>query len=54
MTYKGKGLLKRENIIFPLTKAAMKTLSSKADGNVIKKTRILIPLDKYTVELDNI
>ena len=46
MTYKGKGLLKREEYNLLLTKESYETLLSKADGNVIKKTRILIPLDK--------
>lgn len=52
MTYKGKGMIEREEYNLPLTKEAYETLASKADGNVISKTRILIPYDKYTVELD--
>ena len=52
MTYKEKGLLKREEYNLLLTKESYETLLSKADGNIIKKTRILIPFDKYTVELD--
>lgn len=52
MTYKGSGLMSREEYNLPLTKEAYDTLSSKADGNVIKKTRILIPYEKYTIELD--
>lgn len=52
MTYKGKGLLMREEYNLPLTKEAYETLASKADGNVISKMRILIPYEKYTIELD--
>lgn len=52
MTYKGKGFIAREEYNLPLTEEAYITLSGKADGNVIKKTRVLIPYDKYTIELD--
>ena len=52
MTYKGSGLMSREEYNLPLTEEAYITLKSKAEGNVISKTRILIPFDKYTVELD--
>lgn len=52
MTYKGKGLMCREEYNLPLTKDSYDTLLSKADGNVISKTRILIPFEKYTIELD--
>ena len=52
MTYKGKGFMSREEYNLPLTKEAYDTLLKKADGNVISKTRILIPYDKYTIELD--
>lgn len=52
MTYKGKGLMCREEYNLPLTKEAYDTLLSKADGNVISKTRILIPFERYTIELD--
>lgn len=52
MTYKGKGLLQREEHNLPLTKEAYETLSSKADGNVIKKRRIIIPYEGHTIELD--
>ena len=52
LTYKGKGLLSREEYNLPLTEEAYNTLKTKADGNVIAKTRILIPYQKYTIELD--
>ena len=54
MTYKGKGLLAREEYNLPLNKEAYEHLVSKADGNIIRKTRYLIPLSgtNLTVELD--
>jgi len=52
ITYKGKGLLSHEEYNLPLTEEAYNTLKAKADGNVISKTRILIPYDKYTIEFD--
>lgn len=54
MTYKGKGLLAREEYNLPLNKEAYEHLVSKADGNIIRKTRYLIPLEntELTVELD--
>lgn len=52
LTYKGSGLMSREEYNLPLTAEAYNTLKSKAEGNVIKKTRILIPYDTYTIELD--
>ena len=52
MTYKGKGLLEREEYNLPLTKEAYEHLLSKADGNIITKKRYLIPYGKFTIELD--
>ncbi|MBQ7564100.1 MAG: CYTH domain-containing protein [Lachnospiraceae bacterium] len=52
ITYKGSGLLSREEYNLPLTESAYETLSKKADGNVIAKKRVLIPYDRYTIELD--
>lgn len=52
MTYKGKGFLSREEYNLPLTKEAYDTLASKSDGNIISKTRIIIPYEKYTIEFD--
>ena len=56
MTYKGVGgantSLSHEEYNLPLTKEAYETLSSKADGNVIRKERILIPYNGHTIELD--
>ena len=52
MTYKGSGLLAREEYNLPLTEKAYLTLVGKADGNIISKKRILIPYGRYTIELD--
>lgn len=52
LTYKGKGLLEREEANLPLTKEAFDHLIVKSDGKIIKKTRYLIPYDSYTIELD--
>lgn len=52
-TYKGGGLMAREEAEFPLSKEAYEHLKPKADGNIISKKRYLIPLeDGLTIELD--
>ena len=56
MTYKGVGgtntSLSHEEYNLPLTKEAYETLASKADGNVIRKKRVLIPYNGHLIELD--
>lgn len=52
MTYKSKGVLSHEEYNLPLTKEAYEHLAAKADGNVIRKNRYLIPYGDYTIELD--
>lgn len=53
LTYKGKGLMVREEYNLPLTEEAFYHLKSKADGILIEKRRYLIPYqEKYTIELD--
>ena len=53
LTYKGRGLMVREEYNLPLTKEAYDHLLPKIDGRLIAKTRYLIPLtDKLTAELD--
>ena len=52
LTYKGKGLLVREEYNLPLTKEAYYHLVEKSDGIIIRKKRYLIPYEKYTIELD--
>lgn len=44
MTYKGKGLLAREEYNLPLNEASYYHLREKADGNVISKKRYVIPI----------
>lgn len=52
MTYKGHGTLAREEYNLPLNKTAYNSLVKKVEGLIIKKTRYLIPYDKFTIELD--
>ncbi|MBO7357626.1 MAG: CYTH domain-containing protein [Lachnospiraceae bacterium] len=52
LTYKGSGMLSREEYNLPLTKESYEHLIKKADGIIIKKNRYFIPFDKYTIELD--
>ncbi len=53
-TYKGKGLMIREEYNLPLTKEAYEHLLSKADGRIISKTRYCIPIAEsdLIIELD--
>lgn len=53
LTYKGSGLLAREEYEMPLTAEAFEHMLPKIDGILIDKIRYLIPLDeKHTAELD--
>ena len=53
LTYKGQGLMVREEYNLPLTREAYDHLLEKIDGLLIAKTRYLIPLwDGLTAELD--
>jgi len=67
LTYKGAGMMAREEHNLPLTEAAYYHLREKADGNIISKKRYKIPLPnpkfkegapippadyKLTIELD--
>ena len=53
LTYKGQGLMTREEVEFPLTQEAYEKLLTKTDGNVITKTRYKIPdKNNLTIELD--
>lgn len=52
LTYKGQGLLAREEHNLPLTKESYEHLLAKADGIVLKKTRYCIPYEQFTIELD--
>ena len=56
MTYKGSGLLKREEYNLPLDEASFLHLLKKADGNIISKCRYKIPYTcngkDFIIELD--
>ena len=53
LTYKSGGLMARQEVEVPLTKAAFYHMLPKADGRIISKTRYLIPLEGgLTAELD--
>ncbi len=54
LTYKGSGVLWREEYNRPLTAGAYSRLLPKADGNVLTKKRYLLPLSDsgLTIELD--
>ena len=45
LTYKGSGLMAREEYNLPLDKPSYQHLLQKADGNVISKRRYVIPLE---------
>jgi CYTH domain-containing protein len=52
LTYKGPGLLAREEHEFPLSEKAYQHLLAKADGAIITKDRYRIHWGAYTIELD--
>ncbi len=53
LTYKGNGLMVREEYNLPLTREAYMHLKEKADGNIIMKTRHYLPeKNGLTIELD--
>ena len=53
LTYKGKGMMVREEYNLPLTKESYEHLLSKADGIIITKTRYEIPDgNNLIIELD--
>lgn len=52
LTYKGEGLLMREEYNLPLTKEGYEHLKTKTDGILITKKRYKIPYQKYMIELD--
>lgn len=52
LTYKGKGMLEREEYNLSLNREAYEHLVKKADGVIIRKKRYLIPYEKYLIELD--
>lgn len=53
LTYKGKGMMAREEYNLPLTEESYNHLKGKIDGKLISKRRYLIPFGDYTIELDH-
>ena len=52
MTYKGQGLVVREEYNLPLNEEAYRHLKAKADGRTIAKKRYRIPFGEFVIELD--
>ena len=55
MTYKGGGMMAREEYNLPLTAESYAHLLAKADGNILTKKRYLIPIEgrpDLTIEFD--
>lgn len=52
LTYKGKGMIVREEHNLLLNEESFYHMLPKADGIVIHKTRYYIPYESYTIELD--
>lgn len=54
LTYKGGGMMAREEYNLPLNKQSYEHLRKKADGNIIAKTRYIIPINdgSLNAELD--
>lgn len=54
LTYKSTGMRSRIEEEMPLTKEAFEHLLAKTDGNIIEKTRYLLPISEtsLTIELD--
>ena len=53
LTYKGGGMMAREEYNLPLDADSYKHLITKADGTVIRKRRYLLAYGDYTIELDH-
>ncbi len=45
LTYKGSGLMSREEYNLPLDEKSYRHLLAKADGNIISKKRFIIPIE---------
>lgn len=52
LTYKGSGMMAREEYNLPLNEESYQHLLKKADGNVISKTRYVIPLENSVFSKD--
>lgn len=51
LTYKGKGLMAREEYNLPLNEESYYHLRKKADGNVISKKRYVIPIESPVFDM---
>lgn len=51
LTYKGKGLMAREEYNLPLNEKSYYHLREKADGNVISKKRYVIPIESPVFDM---
>jgi len=52
LTYKGSGMMAREEYNLPLTKKSYEHLLAKADGCIITKRRYIIPLDTENLKAE--
>ena len=53
LTYKGSGLMAREEFNLPLNRESFNHLLKKCDGKILMKDRYVIPLDKVlAIEMD--
>ncbi len=52
LTYKGKGLMAREEYNLPLNETSYVHLKEKADGNIISKKRYKIPIEAPAFRAD--
>lgn len=53
LTYKGIGMMSREEYNLPLSEEAYRHLRQKTDGNLIRKKRYVIPIEgNLNIELD--
>lgn len=52
LSYKGKGLLEREEYNLPLTEEAYILLKGKIEGRIIVKRRYVLPYGEYRIEWD--
>ena len=52
LSYKGRGLLEREEYNLPLTEEAYRLLKGKIEGRIIVKRRYLLPYGEHRIEWD--
>lgn len=52
LTYKGSGIYAHQEDNLPIDAATYQHLLEKHDGSIIRKKRYMIPVGKYTAELD--